>query len=306
MRKSQILITILILVLIEPLILNVKADTVLLPKSIIVDINGNGNFTSISDAIDSADDGDLIYIHNGHYYESVLVNKEVSLIGNGTENTFIHGTISSQYVLRTDKGNNRIEGLTLISNNNVSQTCFIGSSYDEINIRDCKFIGGYYGIISSLRYDDYLRIEIEDCIIPIRINDNVDRVDLSYVNISSKVVDKPYLIINSDSTKFRNCNLYNCSFPINSVDVDIDSTNNVNGKPYRSYKYQHSIDVPSNTGQLIMERCNDAIISNLNISNQESAIYIYDSDNYEIKNCNFYNIYDTPVATKFSMDGLIS
>ncbi|MCK5560786.1 MAG: right-handed parallel beta-helix repeat-containing protein, partial [Thermoplasmata archaeon] len=59
---------------------------------------GPGNWTKIQDAIDNATDGDTIYVYNGTYYENVIVNKSVSIIGNGTENCTIDGSGSGDVV----------------------------------------------------------------------------------------------------------------------------------------------------------------------------------------------------------------
>ena len=44
---------------------------------------GDADFTGIQDAINNATDGDTILVHFGVYYENVVVNKSVTLIGNG-------------------------------------------------------------------------------------------------------------------------------------------------------------------------------------------------------------------------------
>jgi parallel beta-helix repeat protein len=60
-------------------------------KKIIVDINGRGNFTKIQLAIDNASFGDIIYVWSGAYYENIVINKRLTLIGNGSDNTIIDG-----------------------------------------------------------------------------------------------------------------------------------------------------------------------------------------------------------------------
>jgi len=52
---------------------------------------GEGNYTSIQDAIDDASDGDTIRVYNGLYNEVVEVNKRLNLIGNGPMGTIIDG-----------------------------------------------------------------------------------------------------------------------------------------------------------------------------------------------------------------------
>jgi pectin methylesterase-like acyl-CoA thioesterase len=48
-----------------------------------VDGSGGADFTRIQDAIDNAKDGDTILVYPGVYYENVVVDKLVTLKGNG-------------------------------------------------------------------------------------------------------------------------------------------------------------------------------------------------------------------------------
>ena len=48
-----------------------------------VNCSGGADFTGIQDAINNANDGDSIIVHSGVYHENVVVNKSVTLIGNG-------------------------------------------------------------------------------------------------------------------------------------------------------------------------------------------------------------------------------
>ncbi len=60
-------------------------------RIITVDDSGGANYTKIQDAIDNATEGDTIWVWEGTYYENVVVNKTVSLVGNGSEVTTIDG-----------------------------------------------------------------------------------------------------------------------------------------------------------------------------------------------------------------------
>lgn len=51
-----------------------------------------GAFTSIQDAINASDDGDTVFVYNGTYYENVIVNKTINLIGENKDNTTINGS----------------------------------------------------------------------------------------------------------------------------------------------------------------------------------------------------------------------
>lgn len=61
--------------------------------AIIVDKDGNGDYTSIQDAVDNAKDCDTIYIKDGTYTETVIIDKYIHLVGQSK-----HGTILQQNV----------------------------------------------------------------------------------------------------------------------------------------------------------------------------------------------------------------
>ena len=54
--------------------------------------SGEGNYSSIQQAVDDATDGDIIFVYSGTYNESVLVNKQIKLIGENRDNTIIAAT----------------------------------------------------------------------------------------------------------------------------------------------------------------------------------------------------------------------
>ena len=60
-------------------------------ETIIVSMDGSGDYDNIQDAIDNATGGDTIRVWEGTYYENVVVDKTVSLAGNGSEETTIDG-----------------------------------------------------------------------------------------------------------------------------------------------------------------------------------------------------------------------
>jgi len=60
----------------------------------IVDDEGDGNFTSIQDAIDNASIGDTILVYSGNYSENIVINKSLNIIG-----------IDQEYLNGSDTGN---------------------------------------------------------------------------------------------------------------------------------------------------------------------------------------------------------
>ncbi len=55
--------------------------------------HGEGNYSKIQDAINAAKDGDIIFVYDDSspYYENLIINKSISLIGENKETTIIDG-----------------------------------------------------------------------------------------------------------------------------------------------------------------------------------------------------------------------
>jgi len=63
--------------------------------------NGTGNYTNIQDAIDDAISGDTIFVFDDSspYYENLIINKSISLIGENKKTTIIDGSGANNIVL---------------------------------------------------------------------------------------------------------------------------------------------------------------------------------------------------------------
>jgi len=62
------------------------------PSIWIVDDDGPADFTSIQEAINAASSGDTIFVHNGTYFEHVIVNKTLFVVGECKESTIVDGS----------------------------------------------------------------------------------------------------------------------------------------------------------------------------------------------------------------------
>jgi pectin methylesterase-like acyl-CoA thioesterase len=76
----------------------VKAE----PRTWIVDDDGPADFHTIQEAINAANPGDTIYVHNGTYYERILIDKKnnLRLIGESRENTIINSEGGNSVIAR--------------------------------------------------------------------------------------------------------------------------------------------------------------------------------------------------------------
>lgn len=119
-------------------------------ETITVDENGNGDYEKIQDAINAAGEGDTIRVWEGTYYENVVVNKTVSLIGNGSAITIIDGGRGGDVVVINSKKTN-ISGFSLTNSslythqhNNFKAGLLVKASY--CRIENNSLFDNQYGI----------------------------------------------------------------------------------------------------------------------------------------------------------------
>ena len=62
--------------------------------------SGPGNYSKIQEAINNATEGDTVFVFNDSapYYENLLINKSLNLIGEDKETTIIDGTVSGDVI----------------------------------------------------------------------------------------------------------------------------------------------------------------------------------------------------------------
>ncbi len=126
------------------------------------------------------------------------------------------------------------------------------------------------------------------------INNNICGIYLTGCNntISGNIVSKNQVgihIFNSDDTIvsgniMNNCGLIVSSLPYTIGSPNIDITNLVNGKPLYYYFNEGNLGSNdfTNAGQVILVKCNDSIISNLQISNTSVGISLHYCNNITV------------------------
>jgi len=77
--------------------------------------SGPGNFTKIQYAIDAANENDTVYVYDDSspYYESLIISKTISLIGENKETTVIDGINKNAPVIEITADNVTIQGFTI-------------------------------------------------------------------------------------------------------------------------------------------------------------------------------------------------
>ena len=129
-------------------------------RIITVDDDGGAEYERIQDAIDNATVGDTIRIWEGIYYENVIVNKTLTIIGNGSSQVTVDGGNESSIILITADSCN-VSGLQLINSGYTTIYGGIEVVSDNNRIFDNHCTGNRYGI--CLKNASYNLISGNNC-----------------------------------------------------------------------------------------------------------------------------------------------
>ena len=141
-----------------PLILDIAFEhSTVTAATITVDPNGEGNYTTIQAAIDNASAGDTIRIWAGTYNEQITVNKTLTIIGNGTENTTIDGAGFTYNLVSVYANWTNITGLKFNYSHSTWQTELYLESVNNCSIYNNNFTNCYNGI--NAWWSDFNTIE---------------------------------------------------------------------------------------------------------------------------------------------------
>lgn len=97
MKKASLLTVVLLFIGVSFTAITILPDRVE-AATLYVGGAGPGNYTTIQSAIDDATIGDTVYVYGGTYYENVIVNRTLSLIGESKDATVIDGGGSGDVV----------------------------------------------------------------------------------------------------------------------------------------------------------------------------------------------------------------
>ncbi len=95
-----------------------------------VDSNGTQEYTKIVDAINDANTGDTVYVHNGIYFESFWINKSIHLSGENKKNTIISGNIlqKNKQLIGINANNVKVANFTITNSTNIQPENNLGMS----------------------------------------------------------------------------------------------------------------------------------------------------------------------------------
>jgi len=232
---------------------------------------GEGNYSKIQDAINAAKDGDIIFVYDDSspYYENIIINKSISLIGENKEATIIDG-------------NKKGDVVKIISN---------GVKISGFTIRNSKEEYESAGIVihnaNNIIIEDNIIIENGDQGIRIYSSDN----NVIKRNIISNNVFYGIWLYSSKNNIIEENEFYNNGIVLREGSLENFihkiGNNSVNGKPLYYFLNMSNFSSPSNAGQIILVNCKHVKIENLSISKTSVAVEIAYSSDIKILNNNF-------------------
>ncbi len=287
-------------------------------RTITVDDDGGAEYEKIQDAINASDDGDTIRVHDGDYKENLVIEKSVSLIGNGSAETSIDGDGSTVVYVSANHVN--ISGFTLMKGNT---GIYIDSDHNRIFDNYCA--ENNQGI--SLRNSHYNHITNNSFFSHTYYSISLDSAEHNTIANNTcvetgsgiSVYESHYNIFENNTITAMNSSdirIYGSSHSvfkgnkmngggiriIGNYSIDfwnthwIDTSNSVKGRPVYYFTNDTGKTVPAGAGQIIISNCKDMTVKEQDISNLSMGLMIAYSSGITVENnsCmsnNMYGIY---------------
>jgi parallel beta-helix repeat protein len=291
------------------------------------------DYPTIQEAIDHADEGDTILVHNGKYYENVLINKTLTLIGEERKTTIIDAMGVGNVVF--------MQGDNIVMSNFTFENC--GSSSGPVpesvncgirlekatdsTVRNSIFLNDSTAIfLIDSTNNVILGNSLSDCgdgiweyNYPPADNNTIAKniVQNCGVGINcwssgnnltdNVIIDNTFLGVDlyypGPNNMLRNNTIDNNSYnfgmegyELSSFIQDIDSSNVVNGKPICYIKNSQNQRVPEGSGFVALVNCTNMTVQGQNLErNFEGLILAYTQSSSVLENNITANLYGISV-----------
>ena len=259
-KKFIILIIILLILLLS--IIPITSSYKLSPKKIIyVDDDGTADFTKIQDAVDEANDGDIVFVFSGIYKENIELDKRLYLTGEDKNTTIIDGN-QKGCTINLSSENTIIKNFTII-----------GGGFDNDDFRNFFRAGIRITGSNNTLYNNIFR---KNClgILGVRVT-NLTIIDNNFIEdgigfTSYENDGRPEMKMKYFFHKIEN--------------------NTVNDKPLFYFFNESDIEIDNwEIGQLILVNCINISIKKVDISKTDWGLVFAFCNKCSVENCSLFN-----------------
>jgi len=232
------------------------------------------DYLTIHDAINAANQGDVIFVRNGTYHENVVIQKRVLVRGENKNTTIVDG-------------------------NGAGTVFYVGAS-DDVEISGFTIRNGDYGVhvATSLRGNISGNVVINHRFYGVFISDS-DGVIVDGNTVSNNsyyglfIRDSCNIILRNNSLTMSPYNFgiesELCQLP--HFIHDIDESNIADGKPLYYWIKQRDKQAPSNAGFVAAISSTNITVENLSLSKNGYGVLFVNTTGSSIRNNDFSNDY---------------
>ncbi len=257
-------------------------------QTLVVQSDGEGNYISIQKAIDAASPKDTVYVLPGTYYETIVINKTITLLGEEKNTTIIDSNTTGFYAVLIQAPDVIISGFT-IQNSTVGVYVAENERVNNTTITDnviTKNKGGIYlGNLSSGNFifeniitkndGDGIRLygSINNNIYENTINGHQSYGIVLWDSSYNNIITRNVIINNKNGVGLRR-------WSDNNVVSENNVTNNQNSGIIIAYSYYNNLTgntISDNNNGISINDASENFISKNYIANNHRGIYLYDS-----------------------------
>lgn len=166
---------------------------------IIVDGNGKGDYSSIQDAINHAQEGDTILVKSGEYREVLIINKRVTILGEDRNRTKINpASIRNGFAIEIRAGGVILKNLNITNRGNGKYAQAVKIVSPDIKVIGCMIHDVPVGI--SIWSSNNT---IEDCKFWNCKDEGVVLMGTKYTNCDNNNIVKCYFYNNGDGVELQ-------------------------------------------------------------------------------------------------------
>ncbi len=282
------------------------------PKTVYIDddynnkISGWGvdHFNTIQDGIENVSEGGTVYVNNGIYYESIVINKSITLIGEDKVTTVIDSNKKGD-VVNIVAENCTIQNINL--SNGVQSGVKITSN--GATLTNNIFYKNHYGIWISYLSDNIISNNI--------ISNNEYGIKLR--STSNNIISSNQILLNNlegiilefpDNETIINNVFQNNGITItgllSSWNTLVIENNTANDRPIYYYKNENGITITNDASQVILANCSDFEINNINFENITTGIQISYCSNIRMESNYFGSKIQNAIQLYYSDNSTIS